>query len=169
MSHMVVKVGGSLFDWPELGPRLRSFVAQLTLPVALVPGGGALVNVLRHLDLTHGLGEETSHRLALRSLSVAAAFLASLVPEVRVIDSHEFALEDESRPGRLPHSWEATSDSFAARIAIVTGATHLILLKSADPPENWVTTSGYVDPLFATLLLDAPFQVRAINLRRWVS
>ena len=38
---IVVKVGGSLFDWPDLTPRLRDYLATLAgKNVLLIPGGG---------------------------------------------------------------------------------------------------------------------------------
>ena len=33
---VVVKVGGSLFDWPDLGPRLRAFLDTLKPPILIV-------------------------------------------------------------------------------------------------------------------------------------
>ena len=83
---IVVKVGGSLFDLPGLGSRLVSWLE--TLPhseVLLVAGGGVAADVVRQLDRCHGLGEETSHWLALRALSLTAHLLASLLQPHRPI------------------------------------------------------------------------------------
>ena len=45
---IVVKVGGSLYDLPDLGPRLRRFLDGLDDPDRLVvPGGGAAADVVR--------------------------------------------------------------------------------------------------------------------------
>lgn len=184
ISPIVVKVGGSLYDWPELGPRLRAFLETLRpRPLLLVPGGGNLADAIRDLHRTHQFPETTAHWLALRSLTLAAHFLASLLPQSRIVkgllaaravarrgevpimDALHFARGDELRPGRLPHTWDATSDSVAARIAVVIRAERLILLKSADPPPDWMRTAGYVDPLFAATIVNAEFPVEAINLR----
>lgn len=167
----VVKVGGSLYSWPEFGPRLQQFLAGLAHPrVVLVPGGGPFADAVRAADRAHVLGEEAAHWLALRSLSLAANFLAALVPDlggITLLDAFAFALEDEARPDHLPHSWNATSDSLAARVAHVVGADRVILLKSADPPAGW-QTSAYVDAHFAQVIARATFTVEAINLRNWV-
>jgi aspartokinase-like uncharacterized kinase len=190
-SIAVVKVGGSLYDLPDLGPRLHRWLTEQCAGrrVILVPGGGLLVDSIRHLDRCHGLGEETSHWLALRALRVNAHFLASLLPpasvighcgelgrawekkQLPVLDVHEFARGDEQRPGHLPHSWAVTSDAFAARIAVVLRASHLILLKSTTIPPgmDWMVAGrlGLVDSLFADILRDAPadLHVRCVNLR----
>jgi 5-(aminomethyl)-3-furanmethanol phosphate kinase len=187
----VVKVGGSLYDLPDLGRRLRCWLAEqfADTPVVLVPGGGPLAEAIRHLDHRHGLGEETSHWLALRALSVNAHFLASLLPPARVIgdagelrrawnnkilpvlDVHEFARADELCSTHLPHSWAVTSDAFAARAAVVFQARHLVLLKSTTIPSDvdWREAGrlGLVDALFGEVLAAAPADlcVRAVNLR----
>jgi len=191
-SIAVVKVGGSLYDLPDLGTRLRRWLAEQLAGsrVVLVPGGGPLADAIRRLDRRHGLGEETSHWLALRALTVNAHFLASLAPPACVIDDvaelgraweksllpildvREFARGDERRPDHLPHSWSVTSDSLAARVAIVLRASHLVLLKSTTiPPDvDWREAGrlGLVDALFAEVLREAPMElfVRTVNLRK---
>jgi aspartokinase-like uncharacterized kinase len=194
MSHplTVVKVGGSLFDLPDLGPRLRHWLAAerpAGESVLLVPGGGPTADVVRELDRRHGLGEEASHWLALRALSLNAHFLASLLPPACVIgdvlecrrvwhegrtpilDLHEFARGDEDRPGCLPHSWAVTSDALAARVAVVADARSLVLLKSTSIPDvvDWAEVGrlGLVDAMFAEVLRQTSRnpQVRIVNLR----
>jgi 5-(aminomethyl)-3-furanmethanol phosphate kinase len=182
----VVKVGGSLYDLPDLQRRLRGWLMRRQgETVLLVPGGGATADVVRDLDERHGLGEEKAHWLALRALSLNAAFLASLLPDARVVDHpgrataavsvldpFAFALLDErSHPDRcLPHSWAATSDAVAARAAVAGGAARLILLKSVAVPTgmNWrkAAREGFVDAHFAEVILEAPaLVVEAVNFR----
>jgi aspartokinase-like uncharacterized kinase len=186
MPGIVVKVGGSLFDWPQLGPRLRRWLTELAAPsVLLVPGGGPTADAVRDLDCVHGLGEEKSHWLALRALTLNAHFLADLLPESRVVtsvtehrggvavlDPLAFCLADErDHPAdALPHSWSVTSDSVAARVAVASGAGELLLLKSITvPPEMpWeeAAQAGHVDGTFAGVIRRAAaLEVRAINFR----
>ncbi|QJW97197.1 amino acid kinase family protein [Frigoriglobus tundricola] len=227
---IIVKVGGSLFDHPKLGPGLLAFVESLApAEVLLVPGGGPVADAVRELDRTHGLGEEAAHWLALRALSVTAAFLERVAggppppaplpegkgvtardassdsPEAlglrrscsppfprparssadragereeglgvgsscRVLDCFAFAREDESRPGALPHSWSVTTDSVAARAALVFRAERLILLKSTDVPDGtpWDTAAanGWVDAHFPRIARALTCPVEVINFRR---
>jgi aspartokinase-like uncharacterized kinase len=193
---IVVKVGGSLMDWPELGPRLKDWLSTL-LPaqILLVPGGGQTVDVVRDLDRCHGLREESAHWLALRALTVNANFLADILTSLRamvvadfgecesawarnelpVLDPLPFARKDESQPGRLPHSWSATSDSLAARVGWRIRAQKLILLKSTTvPPEGyWKTDSDFVDSFFPKIIDQAAsagiaLEVSALNFREWL-
>ena len=169
---IVVKVGGSLFDHPGLGPGLRAFVAELAPPVLLVAGGGDFADAVRTLDRVHALGEERAHRLALRSLAVTGALLEALAlrcaSRPHVLDCHQFARDDDA----LPHTWAVTTDSIAARAAVVYGAARLILLKSIDIPSgmSWdaAAASGWVDAHFPNVVAGAAFAVEAVNFRRWL-
>jgi aspartokinase-like uncharacterized kinase len=181
---IVVKVGGSLFDLPDLGRRLRSLLTAGINPAArhevvLVPGGGPAADVVRRLDRCHGLGDAVAHELALRAMTLSAHFLAALLEAagagpvpvasrpagpLTILDAFGFALGDPV----LPASWDATSDSVAARVAVVLGADELVLLKSVTLPEpvDWEETAraGHVDPLFAQMTRTIP-RVRVVNLR----
>jgi len=178
---IVVKVGGSLYDLPDLKSRLCRFLRSLEDPIwLLVPGGGPTTDVIRIFDAQHGLGAARSHWLALRACTLNAHFLRELLPDVPlvadpagcdgpgVLDPFAFVQADEGRPDCLPHHWDATSDSVAARAAIVAKG-RLVLLKSVSiPPEmSWdeAARAGHVDPVFPGLVRRAGLVVRAINLR----
>jgi len=189
-ASVIVKVGGSLFDLPGLGPRLRSWLATLgTAQVLLVPGGGAAADVIRTLDRLHDLGEEAAHWLALRALSLNAAVLQAILPRSQILenwndlpalwrrgvtailDGFRFARADEDNVGHLPHCWQATSDALAARVAVVAQARELILLKSVTIPEgmSWSEAArrGRVDATFAATCAQAGpgLAVKSVNFR----
>jgi aspartokinase-like uncharacterized kinase len=183
----VVKIGGSLYDLPDLGSRLGKWLASLgTREVLLVPGGGPAADVVRNLDQTHCLGEEAAHWLALQALSLNARFLATLLAadtnpavigdpkwchplwqggRLPILDAHSFARMDEGRAGCLPHHWSVTSDSVAARVAVVAGADRIVLLKSITLPDGigWTEAGrrGFVDAYFAAALRSAECGVRS--------
>jgi aspartokinase-like uncharacterized kinase len=179
---VVVKIGGSLFDLPDLGPRLSRWLRPIEdARVVLVPGGGPAAEVIRAYDRSHHLGEQASHWLALRMLQVNAHFLADLLAgavivtsprepvSLAMIDAYAFAREDETQPGRLPHTWSVTSDSVAARVACVAEARELVLLKSvAWSGSDWQAAAcqGSVDAYFPQVLRQRPeLRVRLVNLR----
>jgi hypothetical protein len=188
-SVIVVKVGGSLLDIPDLGNHLASWLKKLKRATLLVPGGGPLVDALRELDRRYSLGETTSHWLALRAMSINAQILSKLIPNsaiidqkspnwdkweinrVAILDAFEFACHDEREPGCLPALWSVTSDSIAARAANVFGAGELILLKSVDwdLERNYdaAEKKGVIDPYFRNLIRPH-IPVRLVNFRRWI-
>jgi aspartokinase-like uncharacterized kinase len=185
----IIKVGGSLYDLPDLGPRLLEWLATMGhAHRVLVPGGGLTADVVRALHRVHGLSEEQCHWLALRALSLNAHFLAGLLSgaavvedvgecpsawaagRLPVLDLLAFAQADEQRPGRLAHCWDVTSDALAARVAAVAGARRLILLKSVSIPADtdWEQAArhGQVDAAFAGVVRAAGgLEVQAVNFR----
>jgi aspartokinase-like uncharacterized kinase len=190
---MVVKVGGSLYDLNDLGPRLRQWLEGLGgCDVVLVPGGGDMAEAVRSFHRVHGLDEPRAHWLALGALALNAHFLAWLVGRgvvvgdtggcqdawaagrIPVLDMHAFSRADEDRSGRLGASWRVTSDALAARAAAVLGAGRLVLLKSVTIPDamSWEEAGqrGYVDAAFAGAVAAAgKLEVRAVNFRAGAS
>ena len=86
---VVLKVGGSLFDWPELrrpwppysmteGPRASTWLCWPEV------AGRRTSSVM--LDRTFTLGEVRAHHLALRSLDLTAHVLAALVAGLVVVE-----------------------------------------------------------------------------------
>jgi aspartokinase-like uncharacterized kinase len=178
---VVIKVGGSLLDWPELPGRLAAFLdnqrgraACLREQAVLVAGGGPFADLIRTMDQTHDLGDQKAHRLAIRSLDLTGELLAGLLPGSAVVHRPEdlwacrnagqvpilapglFLEEvDDRGPDPLPASWDVTSDSIAARIAVLLGARRLILLKSTAPTieisRGEAAQAGLVDPMFPAI------------------
>lgn len=182
-SCVVVKVGGSLLDVPDLAARLTRSLADLP-SVLLVPGGGRLTETLRQLDTVHGLGEETCHWLALQAMSINAGVLGRLLPDAqlvtdlsprcagwRILDPYPFFRDDDKNPDHLPHRWSVTSDSLALRAAVLMRAQELVLLKSVDwdGRRSWheAAAAGVVDAYFPDALAHQQQTpaVRVVNLR----
>ncbi|QDT29263.1 amino acid kinase family protein [Gimesia panareensis] len=188
MPIAVVKVGGSLFDLPDLGDRLTGLLAQLngSRPL-LISGGGRAADIVREWDRIHRLGETAAHWLAIQSLALNDRLLCELLPETRLVSSIESAqavwsqnqipvlsayeyLTQSPSAGiaELPASWDVTSDSIAAWITLTWPADELILLKSVDLPEassvQELSASGFVDP-YLPELADALPGLRWCNLR----
>jgi aspartokinase-like uncharacterized kinase len=164
---IILKVGGSLYDLPDLGSRLRTFLQSLSpQPVYIMPGGGDFADVIRTLDRIHKLGEATAHNLALETLRIAEAFLRQLLGAAMppsALDGLDL--------GDWPRSWDVTSDSLAARAAWHHHARRLILLKSVDIPPSmpWeeAAAKGFVDRFFPRAVAHAPFRIDVVNFRLW--
>ena len=138
----VVKLGGSLLDWPEWPAQLHSWLAvQPIMRNILIAGGGALADVVRGWDRDFRLDAETAHWLAIDAMSVTALLAARLLDveltagwnllverledtaqserrgSLVVFDPREFLhrIEPELPGPLLPHSWKVTSDSITAQ------------------------------------------------------
>lgn len=182
----VMKIGGSLLDWPLLGSALWEWLQQQ--PAAanyLLAGGGALADAIRAADQTHALGEERCHDLSLQVMGVTGAILEQLLAQAKaspgatsdqqrrtsVLDVKALLSDDAltSRVGcGLPHSWDVTSDSIAAYLAEALGAHELVLLKSRSLPGSMTfleaSHTSYVDPYFP-IAARRVAKVRAVCLR----
>lgn len=177
MDLCVIKVGGSLYDLPDLADRLRLIVAQRAGCCCLLfPGGGAAADLVRESQQRHQFSDDDAHHLAIAALSWNARLLSTLLPgtavvsdldaiasadagspSLRILDpQHPLeALERQFPDDAPPHVWDVTSDSLAAWLAVGWHARELILLKSIPAPSGIPVTRvmqhGGVDPYFPGL------------------
>ena len=184
----VLKLGGSLLDQADLIARFRQWLTrQEPAERLLIVGGGDLAESIRRADRLHGLGDEASHWLSVRTMAIHAEMLKALLPEARwcasvrslmnqaaspglvIVDPWYFVHDEEPKlsPTPLPASWDVTSDSIAARLTSLVGAEELTLLKSALPAKGHTideaAEAGYVDRFFPQAV-DGLAVVRAVNL-----
>lgn len=167
LSLRVVKIGGSLLEWPELARRFKAWHGRQPPGLTfLVVGGGNSVNQLRRQQPAWGIDDDQAHWLALRLMQYHAVMLGvvlGLRPPItswaqiaeRLDDgvSHEtttdqgLALVDmysllQSCPDGVPATWGITSDSLAAWFAMKISCDSLFLLKSALPKTEFLQDLG---------------------------
>ena len=170
---VVAKVGGSLLAWPPLPDRLARFVDDRRgrgERLVLIAGGGGAADWVRDVDRLHALGDEVAHALAVRSLDLTARVLAALVADSEVVRTFDevdgcwrsrrvpilaprLVLDDDrSSPDPLARNWDTTTDTIAARVAVLLHADELVLLKSAGLPPGTTRDEaarlGIVDAAF---------------------
>ena len=195
IQRRVIKLGGSLLDFECLVPRLRAWLAaQPPMFSVIVVGGGRLADAIRDAYAVHSLGEEAAHWLCIRLLGVTAELVAKLLPEAMllkdfdellaeahatrlvVFDPEQFLREEANLVERfrmreiaaLPHSWDVTSDSIAARVAARLDTAELVLLKSHLPSGHATLQeaahAGFVDRYFPIAAAGLA-RIRCVNLR----
>jgi aspartokinase-like uncharacterized kinase len=186
----VAKVGGSLFDLPDLPAVLANWIQQQSSAAwVLMAGGGTAANAVRDMDHRYDLDDAALHWACIDMLNGMARVLAEMLPAAVLITSFD-RLQDALRHGKktmivlgvadflqrepsllpsppLPHDWRVTSDSIAARLAVVLEAEELVLLKSTSPsPTETIdsaASNGLVDEYFP--IAAATTNVRWVNLR----
>lgn len=179
----VVKLGGSLLECADLVERWSAWLArQSPMQTLLVVGGGGLVDVVGELQQLHPqITDQDAHWLCIRAMQLNAEMIVGLLPEVEyvadtagfairpraaglfVIDPWSFMQADARGASPLAATWEVSSDSIAARLAVVVGAEELVLLKSALPAD--VRNLGdFVDAAFDETSRDVKV-IRLVNLR----
>lgn len=193
----VVKIGGSLLDLPDLQARLSHWIdsSSPALNVLLV-GGGGFAETIRQADARFHLGEERAHWLCIEALGVSARLLGAIFggrlpiqdwPTLLAIRNHLATTQPETSftvildpptflnfhepqlpPRAIPHTWDVTTDSIAARMAECLRASELALLKSCDPPADFAVgsaaSSRMVDPFFPQAVPEG-LKVTWTNLR----
>lgn len=171
---VIYKVGGSLLDLHDLGPRLHAVLARRQGERQLLfPGGGSTADLVRDWQPRFRLTDEDAHWLAVDALDLNAKLLARLLPRGLAVHSHAGwrvsceknwltvlapgirVLRDweiQHREDAPPHVWDVTSDTLAAWTAICWPADELVLLKSVPCPVGKTATdavqAGWVDAYF---------------------
>jgi aspartokinase-like uncharacterized kinase len=144
VSLTVIKIGGGL-GRAAGDDALRALcvtVGELGRRHALlvVPGGAGFADAVRDADRRFHLRPETAHRMAILGMEQFGWVLSELIPgaargadldgppagRTKVLLPAGLALDE------LPASWQVTSDSIAAWVAVRTGARRLVLVKDAD-------------------------------------
>jgi 5-(aminomethyl)-3-furanmethanol phosphate kinase len=186
----VVKVGGGIGD--SALPGLCAALGELghRHPLLVVPGGAGFADAVRDADRRFGLPAETAHRMAILGMEQFGWLLSELIPDAE-------RCTDLARTGAgrtrvllpaclpldsLPESWQVTSDSIAAWVAVRVGAGRLVLIKEVDglfaewpargEPLARLTVAelaalqpGGVDEYLATVLQRASFETWVISGR----
>jgi aspartokinase-like uncharacterized kinase len=147
---IVLKVGGALLRDPATLQHTMEGLsrAQRDARLVVVPGGGPFADAVRDRDRRLPLTDDDAHWMAILAMDQYAHVLAGLVDDSLMV--HDPAgIAAALGAGRvpvlapyrwlrsadpLPHSWDVTSDSIAAWIAVTLGAPHLLLLKPAVAP-----------------------------------
>ncbi|HEX3725809.1 MAG TPA: hypothetical protein VHV08_06180 [Pirellulales bacterium] len=181
----VIKLGGSLLDWPELVPQLRCWLSrQPAAASVVVVGGGRAVDAVRKRDQRQILGDEAAHWLSIRAMTETAQMVLRQLPEaarvrnlsqarkaaissLSILEVEPFLRGDAHSADALPCTWDVTSDSIAARVAVALRGEELVLLKSMLPSgparlDFW-SRVGVVDAYFPRAA--AGLNVRFVNLR----
>lgn len=187
----VIKVGGSLFDVPQLPERLRAWLdAQSPAHNVLVAGGGMLVEQVRTWNAAEALDEAAAHWMCVDLLTVTAHLLHAWLPEIPFIEDDGLLFQRVNQPGvtifgparwmhhseprlagtRLPANWETTSDAIAGRLAAALRADEFVLLKSVLPrcraadDLSALAALGYIDPVLAQMAHELPL-TRLVDFR----
>jgi 5-(aminomethyl)-3-furanmethanol phosphate kinase len=166
---IVVKLGGSLAE----AATLRSWLAVLRGPLAVVPGGGGFADHVRAAQPRLGFSDRAAHRMALLAMEQSALLMADWQPALAPCTTageitaalargsialwlpSAMALADPT----IAESWDVTSDSLAAWLARRLRARRLVLVKSIPAPcaldPKALAESGAVDRAFPVFLAAA--------------
>ncbi len=177
----VIKLGGSLLSGGGLRSCLQSLNHERGLVV--VPGGGPFADQIRRAQQQLFFDERTAHRMAILAMQQMALLLAALQPTWRLFSSVNDIVNEtdcgisiwspclsELDQTGIHSSWDVTSDSLSAWLATRIGASRLILVKSADIPDDAsieeLQKLKIVDSAFHTFIESPGFSISIQNYQR---
>ncbi len=174
----VIKIGGSLENSDKLKKLLDCLLEGGKGQTVIVPGGGSFANAVRELQLSTGIADEYAHRMALLAMEQFAWYLTALTPGLQTADSlssiYKCLAENGvalwlpykmvSSENSVPASWDITSDSLGAWLALEIEADSLTLVKSARLPQRYsgwhdLSRQGLVDVYLGNLLQEKDLNV----------
>lgn len=159
---VMIKIGGSLLDLPDLGARLWKVRTSRPDDVAaFLAGGGRTTDAVRDYQKIQRFSDDSAHWAAMHALAINTILLRETFerflpvekippymgprhtferlhpPGVVLADPLGFLTDRDAgeRFRSLPATWDLTSDSIAAVMASELRAAELILLKSRPAPN----------------------------------
>jgi dihydroneopterin aldolase len=179
----IVKLGGSQASSPRLRDWLDA-IAPGAGHVVLVPGGGPFADAVRDAQERMGFDDGAAHRMALLAMEQYGYALAALDGRLEPA-ADEDAIRRAMAAGRVPvwmpsrmalaapdiaESWDVTSDSLAAWLAIKLGAGRLVLIKRVDVDGRVdiaaLSARGVVDPALGPMLRESDIELAIVGPRQ---
>ncbi|NIM44112.1 MAG: delta 1-pyrroline-5-carboxylate synthetase [Nitrososphaeria archaeon] len=176
----VLKLGGSLAEDPVALKDLCAELGRLAKDhrILIVPGGGRFADLVREMHQRFLLSDPVSHKMAILAMDQMGYILTDLIQnaqEIYVTSEAEELSRKRMLPVLLPSrlllgeapleaSWDVTSDSIAAYVAILSHAEKLILITDVDGIYK-IDPKEYTD----AELLRSISAVELLNLKRRTS
>jgi aspartokinase-like uncharacterized kinase len=182
----IVKLGGSLADWPDLKDWVRLLSGPRAVDLAVVPGGGPFADQVRAAQQRWRFSDRIAHRMAVLAMEQYGLMLCGLSRGRLVLADRPAAMRAALRRGltpvwspramvfadaqgarRIAETWSVTSDSLAAWLAGAAHARRLVLVKSARPPAGApsavaLARRGLVDARFPRYAAAGRFAVSVV-------
>lgn len=172
MIRRVVKVGGSLLKRKELVVQISRWTQhQSPAQNLFLFGGGDMINSVRDLDQIHSLDAKMAHWICVElldaSFNMADRWFSDWGSIQTTMEFCELVAKQPclsnsivkctsfyhcGQAGELPQDWRTTTDSIAARLAVLSNASELVLLKSCPVDRQLshgvMAEQGIVDEAF---------------------
>ena len=179
---IVLKLGGSLLSSPVLLQYLQLACEQGQGQLIIVPGGGVFAEQVRVTQKQWQYNDKTAHAMAILAMQQMALLFQGVCAELVLVDkvaTIPMALQrqqvvvwsplvTELDAAGLAASWDVTSDSLAAWLAIQLSAYKLLLVKSvaipADATLEQLSIAGIIDQAFTRLVHDKSLMIECISI-----
>lgn len=176
---IVVKLGGSLYNTPELKRWLQTLAdISKSTPIVIVPGGGPFADQVREAQTLHHFNDAAAHHMALVAMKQFGLMLIALEAKCQPFNplmpeqALSVWLPEDSLLSEavLTHSWDLTSDSLALWLAAKLQAEQLFLVKHihvSTASIQQLTTNHVIDVSFADLFAYYSIPTRIIHYQSY--
>ncbi|MDF1582649.1 MAG: uridylate kinase [Methyloprofundus sp.] len=179
---IILKLGGSLLSSQILPQWLHLAVKEGKGKVVIVPGGGVFADQVRSTQKTWQYDDQTAHYMAILAMQQMALLFKGLCSDLCLVNQVEAIrpalyqkktvvwspLAIELDDPNIKASWDVTSDTLAAWLAVQLSADQLILVKSAQLPENatleQLSEKNIIDQALTDFVQHNPITVNCVNL-----
>ncbi len=134
---IVVKLGGSLMRVSRtLLRKITHYSNEKGVQILIVPGGSVFADMVRKTDVS----QEAAHWMAILAMEQYGHYLADET-DAKMVDTLKFEGNGTfillpydllKKNDELPHSWDVTSDTVAAWVALKVGAARFIKVTDVD-------------------------------------
>lgn len=180
---IVVKLGGSFFDSPDLFEWLKVLSKDGAGKVVIVPGGGPFADQVREAQKQHKFNDQIAHKMALHAMDQFGLFLIGMAEkqDQQLIAANskqqiKEALKNKQTPvwlpskelknnKEIPQNWSVTSDSLSAWLAKELNADQLILIKRCDVDQSIkeLEKRSVVDSSFQNFINGVDLKIDILN------
>ena len=177
---MVLKLGGSLLSHAPLTQILQLATRAGNGQVVIVPGGGVFAEQVRLTQQQWQYDDQTAHYMAILAMQQMALLLQSLCAGLVIVNNVAMIrasmqqhtviwspLSSELDATGIPASWDITSDTLAAWLAVQLSIEHVMLVKSAefsaDSTIAQLSASGVIDKAFARFVQQHSLRIECMS------
>ena len=178
---IVLKLGGSLLSNAMLVQYLELASQNGQGQLVIVPGGGVFADQVRITQKQWQYGDKTAHYMAILAMQQMALLFQGLCADLVLVNQVAAIrpalqqknvvvwspLASELDAAGVPASWDVTSDSLAAWLAMQLSVIRLILVKSIPIPKDatleQLSNLGIIDKAFIGFVQNNPLVIDCIS------
>jgi 5-(aminomethyl)-3-furanmethanol phosphate kinase len=181
---LVVKIGGSLYNTPELKKWLhclKNYSQQQS--ILIVPGGGPFADQVRTAQNLHHFDDKQAHHMAILAMAQFALLIKGIEPQCQLFHYPNNKMPSSALSVWLPderllainelaQNWSVTSDSLALWLAQQLQADELIMIKRAQNMSNSIAdlvNKHVLDSSFEARYRSAPLKTRLVHFQDHVN
>ena len=181
----VIKLGGSLEQSKQLIDCLNCIANNVKDNIIIVPGGGLFANHVRQSQQQWQFNDVIAHEMAILAMQQMALLFHSLQPNFQCLNTVKDIQSQikkntqiiwspkisELNKAGIQASWDVTSDSLSAWLAMQLQANQLSLIKAINVPDaniGQLIKLGVIDKAFSSFIQNTPFKTQIISADKFL-